>query len=115
MTQFKIVIFALVGLLVVVLAVQNHEVMSQPVQFRSDLPLLGEIRTGSVNLYQLVAAAFVFGVLVAGMHGMIEGYRLRRKIKSLTRELQDKDRELNSLRNLPITSQDAPGQHPGGI
>jgi hypothetical protein len=37
---------------------------------------------------------------------MIERFRLKRQIKTLTKELQIKDQELNSLRNLPITSDD---------
>jgi ATP adenylyltransferase len=53
-----------------------------------------------------VTIAFLFGVLVTGFYGIIERFRLKREIKTLVSTSQEKDKELNSLRNLPITSDD---------
>jgi ATP adenylyltransferase len=59
-----------------------------------------------MSLYFIVTIAFLFGVLVVGFYGIIERFRLKREIKSLLSASREKDKELNSLRNLPITSDD---------
>jgi hypothetical protein len=43
-------------------------------------------------------------VFVTGVSTIVERFHLKRRMKALTKELEVKDRELNSLRNLPITS-----------
>jgi hypothetical protein len=53
-----------------------------------------------------VTIAFLFGVLVTGFYGIIERFRLKREIKTLVSTSREKDKELSSLRNLPITSDD---------
>jgi len=53
-----------------------------------------------------VTIAFLFGVIVAGLYGFIERFRLKKEIKVLAHASREKDKELNSLRNLPITSDD---------
>jgi ATP adenylyltransferase len=45
-------------------------------------------------------------VLVTGFYGIIERFRLKGEIKTLVSTSREKDKELNSLRNLPITSDD---------
>lgn len=103
MGHVKIIIGILIGLFVVIVAVQNNEAMSQKVQLRLNPVVAAEMRSGDISLYQLVLVSFLVGVLGTGLHGMVERFRLKRRIKTLTRELQDKDKELSSLRNLPLT------------
>jgi hypothetical protein len=45
---------------------------------------------------------------------MTERFRLKRKIKTLTKEANEKDKELNSLRNLPVTTDDVGGEKTSG-
>ena len=50
--------------------------------------------------------AFLLGMAIIGTYGIIEHVRFKRRIKALSSELRDQEDELNSLRNLPITSDD---------
>ena len=92
-------------LFVVIVIVQNHGAMSEQVAFKVDLRFINYTTT-AMSLYFIVTIAFLFGVLVTGFYGIIERFRLKREIKTLVSTSQEKDKELNSLRNLPITSDD---------
>jgi uncharacterized integral membrane protein len=101
-----VVLVVLVSLAVIVLVVQNHQAMSTTVQLRFNPVFFSEVKTVDVTLYQVAIITFLLGILITGIYGMVERFRLKRQIKTLTKELQVKNRELNSLRNLPITSDD---------
>jgi len=103
MGHVKIIVGILIALFIVIVVVQNNEMMSRKVQLRINPVFTEEKKSGDISLYQLVLVSFLVGVLGTGLHGIVERFRLKRRIKSLTRELQDKDKELSSLRNLPLT------------
>ena len=106
MTHLKVVLVVLISLGVIVVVVQNHQAMSTSVEFRLDPLFFPEVTTDGVTLYQVAVITFLLGILITGIYGMVERFRLKRQIKTLTKELQIKDQELNSLRNLPITADD---------
>ncbi|MEW6663892.1 MAG: LapA family protein [Thermodesulfobacteriota bacterium] len=112
MTHLKTILLILVGLVIIILAVQNNETMSGTVQLRVNPVVFAEWRSGNISLYQFVLVAFLLGVLSTGIYAMVERFRLKRRIKMLHRQLQEKDKELNSLRNLPLTYESA-GPQPG--
>ena len=114
MTHLKAILLILVGLIIIILAIQNNETMSGTIQLRVNPVLFAEWRSGNISLYQLVLVIFLLGMLSTGIYGMVERFRLKRKIKMLTRELQDKDKELNSLRNLPLTYESVSPQQGAG-
>ncbi|PKN24377.1 MAG: hypothetical protein CVU64_22250 [Deltaproteobacteria bacterium HGW-Deltaproteobacteria-21] len=103
MGHVKIVLGILIGLFVIIVVVQNIDSLNSKVELRVDPVIVEEMKWSEVTVYQMVLIAFLAGVLGTGLHGIIERYRLKKKIKVLTRELQDKDKELSSLRNLPLT------------
>ena len=103
MTHLKVILVIIVGLAVIVLAVQNHQAMTESVQFRVNPVFFHEMKSGDVSIYQITIIAFLLGVIGMGVYGIVERFRLRRKIKMLMKELEEKDKELSSLRNLPIT------------
>ena len=105
MKHFRFIIAILLILLVLTVIIQNHLAMSTAVVFRLNL-LFTEFTSTPMSLYIVVPLKFFFGVLITWFYGMIEHYRLRRDIKALEKGLREKDKELNSLRNLPITSDD---------
>lgn len=110
MKHFRFIIAILLIVLVLMIIIQNHMAMSTSVVFRLNL-LFTEFTSTPLSLYVVVPLTFFFGVLITWFYGMIEHYRLRRDIKALEKKLREKDKELNSLRNLPITSDDvSPGQ-----
>jgi uncharacterized membrane protein YciS (DUF1049 family) len=104
MAQVKAIILVLVGLVIVVAIVQNNEAMATDLAFRFNPLLVPEWKSSGVSVYQVTFIAFFLGVVIVGFFGLIERFRLKKKIKVLSKELERKDRELNSLRNLPITS-----------
>ena len=110
MKYFRFIIAILLIFFVCIIIIQNHMAMATSVVFRLDLIFI-EFVSLPLSLYIVIPLAFVFGVLITWFYGMIEHYRLRRDIKTLEKGLREKDKELNSLRNLPITSDDvSPGQ-----
>jgi uncharacterized membrane protein len=108
MAQVKAIILVLVGLVIVVAIVQNNQAMSTTLTFRFNPLVLAEWKSSGVSVYQVTFIAFFLGVVIVGFFGLLERFRLKKRIKVLSKELESKDRELNSLRILPITS-----DHPG--
>jgi RsiW-degrading membrane proteinase PrsW (M82 family) len=104
MTHLKAIIMILIALAIVIVVIQNNDAMNTTIQLRVNPVFFAERSTGKISLYQVVLVAFLLGVISTGVYGMVERFRLKRKIKMLSRELDDKDKELSSLRNLPITA-----------
>ncbi|MCP4664844.1 MAG: LapA family protein, partial [Deltaproteobacteria bacterium] len=48
---------------------------------------------------------FSVGVISMGLYGMTVFFRLKKRIRSLTKEAKANEKELNSLRNLPVTTE----------
>ena len=105
MKYLRFMLAIILMLLVVIIIVQNHTAMSTQVEFKVNL-LFIEYATSAVSIYFVVTTAFLFGILIMGFYGMIERFRLKREIKVLSAASREKDTELNSLRNLPITTDD---------
>ncbi|MFO7785293.1 MAG: LapA family protein [Thermodesulfobacteriota bacterium] len=105
MKHVKFILAILIMVVVLILIVQNQDAFSTALTFRVDLPgLQGEM--SHISVYQVVTVSFLFGILVAGLYGMLERFRLKKEIRTLRKASSDKDAELNSLRNLPITSEE---------
>ena len=105
MKHVKFIVAIILMLIVVILVVQNHEAMSTRVVFRINLVTF-HYQTSQLTLYHIVTIAFLFGIIVSGFYGIVERFRLKKQIKMLRSITREKDEELNSLRNLPITSDD---------
>ena len=62
----------------------------------------------SLNVIEGGAVWHALGVVffISGLYGIIERFRLKKQIKILESASRERDKELNSLRNLPITSDD---------
>jgi len=105
MKQIRYILGILLALLIVILVVENHEAMSTQVVFKADF-FLFKTESLTTNVYFVVIITFLFGVLLSGLYGIIERFRLKKQIKILERAARERDKELNSLRNLPITSDD---------
>ena len=103
MRQVKFILAVILGVVLITLVVQNHEAMSTTVVFKVDF-FSYHRQSSPISLYYIVPISFVCGLLVAGVYGVIERFRLQKTIKMLKNESQEKNQELNSLRILPITS-----------
>lgn len=105
MKHLKVIVIILFVLLVIIVAVQNYASMSTSVRFRVNL-LFFNYETPEMSLYLVSIIAFLVGVVFAASCGMAERFRLRKQVRNLVREAREKDEELNSLRNLPVTTAD---------
>jgi lipopolysaccharide assembly protein A len=114
MKHLKFLLAIALMLLVIIVLVQNHVTMSTQVSFRLDLLSL-HLKTSSLSLYYVVTIAFVLGILVSAVYGILERFHLKKKIRMVTKELSDKEQELNSLRNLPITSDNMGSTETGSV
>jgi hypothetical protein len=112
MTHLKAIVFILFGVAVVAVAVQNHAALSTAVKFRMNLPFLQEFTTADITLYEIIIVTYLLGVLSIGLYGIAERFRLKKRIKLLSRTLEEREKEVNSLRNLPITSDRVPPSKP---
>ena len=108
MTHLKAIVFILIGLTVIVLVVQNNAALSTAVRFRVNPYFFPEKTTSDITLYEIVTVSYLLGVLSIGLYGIAERFRLKKKIKVLTRTLEEREKEVNNLRNLPITSDHVP-------
>lgn len=101
MKYVKNVLLLLVVVLLVIFVLQNGEQLTKPVDFRLDL-YVEEVSLGPSPLYSVLLITFFTGLLISGVLGWIQRLRRRAENKRLNRLLMEKDRELNSLRNLPV-------------
>ncbi len=106
MTHLKVILGIIICLVIIILAVQNDKAGLSTVQFRIDPPFAEATNTPDITIYQVIILTFLFGVISTGLYGMIERFRLKNQIKILQTEIEDKNKELDALRNLPITSDD---------
>lgn len=113
MKHVRLILIILFVLLIITVAVQNYAAMATTVTFRLNL-LVFNHQTPPMSLYLVVIIAFLLGVIFTGFYGITERFRLKREVKQLRKESREKDQELQTLRNLPVTAEDvAPGEEQG--
>jgi uncharacterized integral membrane protein len=105
MNHLRMIVVVLFILLVIIVAVQNYQAFSNTVTFRVNL-IFFNWESSAMSMYFVAVITFLVGVLAAGIYGMTERFRLKRQIKNLTKDAREKDKELNSLRNLPVTGEE---------
>ena len=105
MKHIKLIIITLFILLIIIVAVQNYAAFVIPVSFKLDL-FFSRFQSAEMPISFVVVVAFLIGFVFAGGYGILERFRLKKQVKTLTKEVKEKDNEINSLRNLPVTSED---------
>ena len=111
MNHLRMIVVILFILLVIIVAVQNYQAFSNTVTFRVNLIFLNW-ESYPMSMYFVAVITFLVGVLAAGIYGITERFRLKKQIKKLTRDAKEKDKELNSLRNLPVTGDEMVSNQP---
>lgn len=104
MKYIKIIFTVILIVLVIALIVQNHEAFSTEVTFKFNLFSV-HLESIGISLYYIIPFSFLAGVILMGLYGITERFRFMKQIKTLKYASNEKDKELNSLRNLPITSE----------
>jgi uncharacterized integral membrane protein len=104
MKHVKAIIVVLFLLIVVIVAVQNYQALTTSIVFKVDL-LFFKAETPNLPVFMIAIIAFLIGVACIWVYGISERLDFRRQIKMLMKDVKDKEQELNSLRNLPVTSE----------
>lgn len=104
MKQIKALVVILVLLLIVVLSVQNYAALATKIHFKANLIFL-DYQTADLSIFLIAVVAFLFGVAVIWLFGISERISFKRKIKDLMKDVKSNEMELNSLRNLPVTTE----------
>ena len=105
MKQIKVLVVILFLLLIVVLSVQNYAALATKINFKANLLFLN-YQTADLSIFLIAVVAFLFGVVVIWLFGFSERISLKRQIRDLMKDVKNNEMELNSLRNLPVTTED---------
>jgi uncharacterized integral membrane protein len=102
MKFIKNIVIALLFLIAITFSLKNNETVAIKYYFQ-----LGPIE---IPLFLLVFISLIIGIFIGGMEGLIGKMKMGSTIRKLNKELECKEKELTSLRNLPITDTDVPGK-----
>jgi putative membrane protein len=112
MGYLKALIISAVVALAIISMVQNIEPLSQPLAIRLDL-IFVKFESSLYAIYLLILLAFFVGLLAASLLGLAERFRMRAEIRARRKEIEALNRELSSLRNLPLTGKPLAGAGKG--
>lgn len=98
MRLIKNIFTALLFLLAITFSLKNNENVSLYYYFQ-----IGPV---DMPLYLLVFMSVFFGILIGGVDSLVQRTKSNLAIRRMRKELESKERELTSLRNLPITEPD---------
>ncbi len=112
MKPVKWVVLLLLMVLLIVFLFQNYEAFRSATTLEIRLPLLPTLASKPIPLYGLILGSVFGGGLMTALYLGLGNFRLRRKLRSVKRQNDSLQEELNSLRNLPITEADVPISQP---
>ena len=115
MKHLRWILMILFFVFAVIVVVQNHPEFVKPIQLKLNLLFFDEYRSPVITVYHVLIISFLVGIIAAGVCGIVERFQLKRQIKVLTKDVKEKDKELNSLRNLPVTMEDIRSEPPPDI
>jgi len=107
MKHIKFLVYVFIIFVVVMLLVQNHEAFNTSVVFHVNF-WFGKYESSVITIYLISAIAFTLGLVISWLYNLLDRFQLKREIARLRTEIKNKNKELNSFRNLPITSESVP-------
>lgn len=108
MNYIKAILASALVAFAIIFMIQNMEQLSHPLSIRLNLFLV-HFESTPYATYLVIILAFFVGLFAASLLGLVERYRLRRNIRAREHDLKRLQRELDSLRNLPITGDSLAG------
>jgi lipopolysaccharide assembly protein A len=106
MSYLKAIVLSAVVALAIIFMVQNIESLSHPLSIRLNLVFL-KLESAAYATYLVILLGFFVGLLAASLLGIAERFRLRKAIRDQQKEIEGLNKELSSLRNLPLTGSPA--------
>lgn len=107
MTYLKAIFLAAVVALAVIFMIQNIGPLSTPLSIRLNL-IFVHFKSTPYATYLIIMLAFFCGLLLASVLGLMERFRMRKKLKEQRKQIDSLTKELDSLRNLPLTGESLP-------
>ena len=104
MGYIKVIVLSAVVALSIIFMIQNITPLSHPLGIRLNLFFVNWEST-PYPTYLVILLAFFVGLLAASLVGINERWRLRRQVKAQVKKTEELRKELNSLRNLPVTGE----------
>ena len=104
MSYIKTIVAAAVVALAIIFMIQNIGPLSHPLSIRLNL-LFVKFESTPYATYLVILLAFFVGLLIASLLGWAERMKLRGAVRQRARKIDDLNRELSSLRNLPVTNE----------
>lgn len=89
---------------IIALVIQNDAAFATKVKFKMNL-IFASYESTDIPIYIISSLALILGFLIAWVYFMLERLQLKRQLNRLRNEIREKDNELDSFRNLPITSE----------
>ncbi len=102
MGYLKALVISAVVALAIIFMVQNIEPLSHPLAIRLNL-IFVKFESSPYATYLVILLGFFVGLLAASLLGLAERFRMRKDLKAQRKEIESLNRELSSLRNLPLT------------
>ncbi len=102
MSYLKAITLSAVVALAIIFMVQNIEALSHPLSIRLNLIFL-KFESSAYATYLVILLGFFVGLLATSLLGIAERFRLRKSIRDQQKEIEGLNKELSSLRNLPLT------------
>ena len=112
MAYIKALIVSAIVAFAIVFMIQNIEALSHPLALRLDFYVV-KMQTTPYATYIVLILSFFAGLLIASALGVAERMKLKKQLRASKKEEKRLNKELDSLRNLPITNQEM-GQENGG-
>lgn len=95
MKFLKSIATALLFLLAITFSLKNNEMVAIKYYF--------QLESLDLPLYLLVFFSVILGIFIGGMEGVVERIKSGNVIRKLKKEMKKMEKELTSLRNLPLT------------
>ncbi len=104
MKHIKWLLTIVIGALLIIVIAQNIPTLKTPVVFVVNLWPLENYQTAQIPLGFVAAVTFLVGVLLMAVCGIVERFRLKKQIKRLRTEIQEKEKELVSYKNRAVNA-----------
>jgi putative membrane protein len=104
MKILKGMVYTLIIVLAFVFFMENYPTLSATISIRYNLYFF-QVESIPFPVWSVILLSFLLGVVLAGFFGLYERYVIKQNARNKTREVARLEKEVNSLRNLPITEE----------
>lgn len=102
MRYIKVLLFVLIFFITMMFFVQNNEVLQQTVTLKLDFFLNPAWSSIPLPFYFMILAAFLLGALCTLFVLVYDRLRLANNLRKANRRIRTLEKEVNSLRTLPL-------------